>query len=213
MRILDALTSEPGACNLLDRGYLNSARSPSFHDTGSFFPIRAKRDLCVKRRYSQPVDRRNAAVLCDPIGMLELFYATQDFPTLLRRSVVRDESGQRITLLTNNTRLAPTTLAELYRCRWQVELFFNRIKQYLRVKAFFGANANAVKTRLWIAVATCVMIAIIRKLAELPQSLYQILQIPSMIMFETPPSPRDTNQIRCHFNRFSSENVWTLLMS
>jgi IS4 transposase len=101
--------------------------------------------------------------------------------------VVRDESGERITFLTNNTRLAPTTLAELYRRRWQVELFFKWIKQHLRIKAFFGTSENAVKTQIWIAVATYVLIAIIKKRAALPHSLYQILQILSVTMFETTP--------------------------
>ena len=187
VRILDALTPEPGAFYLLDRGYLDFARLHTFHEAGSFFLIRAKRGLHFKRRYSQPVDRRNTAVLCDQIGMLEVFYSKQGYPTPLRRIVVKDESGERITFLTNNTRLPPTTLAELYRCRWQVELFFKWIKQHLRIKAFFGTSENAVKTQIWIAVATYVLIAIIKKRAALPHSLYQILQILSVTMFETTP--------------------------
>ena len=187
VRILDALTPEPGAFYLLDRGYLDFARLHTFHEAGSFFLIRAKRGLRFKRRYSQPVDRRNTAVLCDQIGVLEVFYSKQGYPTPLRRIVVKDEAGERITFLTNNTRLSPTTLAELYRCRWQVELFFKWIKQHLRIKAFFGTNENAVKTQIWIAVATYVLIAIIKKRAVLPHSLYQILQILSVTMFETTP--------------------------
>ena len=187
VRILDALTPEPGAFYLFDRGYLDFARLHTFHEAGSFFLIRAKRGLRFKRRYSQPVDRRNTAVLCDQIGVLEVFYSKQGYPTPLRRIVVRDESGERITFLTNNTRLAPATLAELYRCRWQVELFFKWIKQHLRIKAFFGTSENAVKTQIWIAVATYVLIAIIKKRAALPHSLYQILQILSVTMFETTP--------------------------
>ena len=187
VRILDALTPEPGAFYLFDRGYLDFARLHTFHEAGSFFLIRAKRGLRFKRRYSQPVDRRNTAVLCDQIGVLEVFYSKQGYPTPLRRIVVREESGERITFLTNNTRLAPATLAELYRCRWQVELFFKWIKQHLRIKAFFGTSENAVKTQIWIAVATYVLIAIIKKRAALPHSLYQILQILSVTMFETAP--------------------------
>ncbi len=187
VRILDALTPEPGAFYLFDRGYLDFARLHTFHEAGSFFLIRAKRGLRFKRRYSQPVDRRNTAVLCDQIGVLEVFYSKQGYPTTLRRIVVREESGERITFLTNNTRLAPATLAELYRCRWQVELFFKWIKQHLRIKAFFGTSENAVKTQIWIAVATYVLIAIIKKRAALPHSLYQILQILSVTMFETAP--------------------------
>jgi len=187
VRILDALTPEPGAFYLLDRGYLDFTRLHTFHEAGSFFLIRAKRGLRFKRRYSQPVDRRNTAVLCDQIGVLEVFYSKQGYPTPLRRIVVKDEAGERITFLTNNTRLSPTTLAELYRCRWQVELFFKWIKQHLRIKAFFGTNENAVKTQIWVAVATYVLIAILKKRAALPHSLYQILQILSVTMFETTP--------------------------
>lgn len=187
VRVLDALTPEAGAFYLLDRGYLDFARLHTFHEAGSFFLIRAKRGLRFKRRYSQPVDRRNTSVLCDQIGVLEVFYSKQGYPTPLRRIVVKDEAGERITFLTNNTRLSPTTLAELYRCRWQVELFFKWIKQHLRIKAFFGTSENAVKTQIWIAVATYVLIAIIKKRAALPHSLYQILQILSVTMFETTP--------------------------
>jgi len=187
VRILDALTPEPGAFYLLDRGYLDFARLHTFHEAGSFFLIRAKRGLRFKRRYSQRVDRRNTSILCDQIGVLEVFYSKQGYPTPLRRIVVKDEAGQRITFLTNNTRLSPTTLAELYRCRWQVELFFKWIKQHLRIKAFFGTSENAVKTQIWIAVATYVLITIIKKRAVLPHSLYQILQILSVTMFETTP--------------------------
>ena len=111
VRILDALTPEPGAFYLFDRGYLDFARLHTFHEAGSFFLIRAKRGLRFKRRYSQPVDRRNTAVLCDQIGVLEVFYSKQGYPTPLRRIVVREESGERITFLTNNTRLAPSTFA------------------------------------------------------------------------------------------------------
>jgi hypothetical protein len=187
VRVLDALTPEAGAFYLLDRGYLDFARLHTFHEAGSFFLIRAKRGLRFKRRYSQPVDRRNTSVLCDQIGVLEVFYSKQGYPTPLRRIVVKDTAGERITFLTNNTRLSPTTLAELYRCRWQVELFFKWIKQHLRIKAFFGTSETAVKTQIWIAVATYVLIAIIKKRAALPHSLYQILQILSVTMFETTP--------------------------
>jgi hypothetical protein len=187
VRILDAITPEPGAFYLLDRGYLDFARLHALHEAGSFFLIRAKRGLRFKRRYSQPVDRLKTAVLCDQIGMLEVFYSKQGYPTPLRRIVVKDEAGKRITFLTNNTRLPPETLAELYRCRWQVELFFKWIKQHLRIKAFFGTNENAVKTQIWIAVATYVLIAIVKKRAALPHSLYELLQILSLTMFETTP--------------------------
>jgi hypothetical protein len=187
VKLLDAITPEPGAFYLLDRGFMDFARLHRFHQAGSFFLIRGKRDLRFKRRYSQPVDRRNTPILCDQIGVLEVFYSKQGYPTPLRRVVAKDDAGDRITLLTNNTRLAPVVLAELYRCRWRVELFFKWIKQHLRIKAFFGTSENAVKTQIWIAVATYVLIAILKKRAALPHSLYQILQILSVTMFESTP--------------------------
>jgi hypothetical protein len=187
VNILDALTPEPGAFYLLDRGYMDFARLHALHAAGSFFVIRAKRGLRFRRRYSQPVDRINTAILCDQLGLLEIFYSRQGYPTPLRRIVVKDEAGKRITFLTNNTRLQPETIAELYRCRWQVELFFKWIKQHLRIKAFFGTSENAVKTQIWIAVATYVLIAIVKKRAALPHSLYELLQILSLTMFEATP--------------------------
>ena len=130
---------------------------------------------------------RDTGIICDQRIAMNGFYISQDYPEQLRRIVVKDEAGGRITFLTNNTRLSPATLAELYRCRWQVELFFKWIKQHLRIKAFFGTSENAVKTQIWIAVATYVLTAIIKKRAALPHSLYQILQILSVTMFETTP--------------------------
>ncbi len=187
VNVLDALTPEPGAFYLLDRGYMDFARLHALHEAGSFFLIRAKRGLRFKRRYSQPVDRTNTKVLCDQIGTLEVYYSKQGYPTALRRVVLRDEDGKRITFLTNNTTLSPEIVGELYRLRWQVELFFKWIKQHLRIKAFFGTSENAVKTQIWIAIATYVLIAIVKKRAMLPHSLYELLQILSLNMFETTP--------------------------
>ena len=184
---LDELIVEPGAFYLFDRGYLDFARLHALHEAGAFFLIRAKRGLRAKRRYSHPVDRANTPVLCDQTVTLEVFYSRQGYPTALRRVVVRDDEGKRIVFLTNNTRLPPQTIGELYRLRWQVELFFKWIKQHLRIKAFFGTSENAVKTQIWIAVATYVLIAIVKKRALLPHSLYELLQILSLTMFETTP--------------------------
>lgn len=184
---LDELVPEPGAFYLLDRGYMDFTRLHTLHEAGAFFLIRAKRGLRVKRRYSHPADRINTPVLCDQTVTLEVFYSKQGYPTPLRRVVVRDDAGERIVFLTNNTRLAPETIGELYRLRWQVELFFKWIKQHLRIKAFFGTSENAVKTQIWIAVATYVLIAIAKKRAMLPHSLYELLQILSLTMFETTP--------------------------
>jgi hypothetical protein len=184
---LDELVPQPGAFYLLDRGYMDFTRLHALHEAGAFFLIRAKRGLRVKRRYSHPVDRVNTRVLCDQTVTLEVFYSKQGYPTALRRVVIRDEAGERIVFLTNNTRLAPAAIGELYRLRWQVELFFKWIKQHLRIKAFFGTSENAVKTQIWIAVATYVLIAIVKKRAMLPHSLYELLQILSLTMFETTP--------------------------
>jgi Transposase DDE domain/Domain of unknown function (DUF4372) len=205
VNVLDLLAPEPGAFYLLDRGYTDFDRLHALHEAGSFFVIRAKRNLRFKRRYSQPVDRASTQVLCDQIGTLEVYYSKQGYPSALRRVVVKNDDGKRITLLTNNTGLAPATVAELYRLRWQVELFFKWIKQHLRIKAFFGTSENAVKTQIWIAVATYVLIAIVKKRAMLPHSLYELLQILSLTMFETtplnqlltppPPTPDDDQQL------------------
>jgi Transposase DDE domain/Domain of unknown function (DUF4372) len=187
VNVLDLLTPEAGAFYLLDRGYTDFDRLHALHEAGSFFVIRAKRNLRFKRRYSQPVDGIGTKVLCDQIGTLEIYYSRQGYPTAVRRVVLRDEDGKRVAFLTNNTSLAPETVGELYRLRWQVELFFKWIKQHLRIKAFFGTSENAVKTQIWIAVATYVLIAIVRKRAMLPHSLYELLQILSLTMFETTP--------------------------
>jgi len=184
---LDELIVEPGAFYLFDRGYLDFSRLHALHEAGAFFLIRAKRGLRAKRRYSHPVDRVNTPVLCDQTVTLEVFYSRQGYPTALRRVVVKDDEGKRIVFLTNNTQLPPEVIGELYRLRWQVELFFKWIKQHLRIKAFFGTSENAVKTQIWIAVATYVLIAIVKKRALLPHSLYELLQILSLTMFETTP--------------------------
>ena len=188
VNILDDLTIEPGAYCLLDRGYLDFRRLFAIHQAQAFFVTRAKSNTKFKRRYSHPVDRISTNVLCDQIGMLTVFYSSKDYPVTLRRVVVRDEeSGKRVTFLTNNFALKPDLIAQLYRQRWQVELFFKWIKQHLRIKAFLGTSENAVKTQIWIAVCTYVLIAIVKKRLKLSHSLYEILQILSLTMFETTP--------------------------
>ncbi len=184
---LDHLQIEPGAYYLLDRGYLDFGRLFLIHQASAFFVTRAKSNTQFKRRYSRPVDRVNTNVVCDQIGVLTVFYSSKDYPAPLRRVVVKDESGKRITFLTNNFALEPTLIADLYRQRWQVELFFKWIKQHLRIKTFLGTSENAVKTQIWIAVCTYVLIAIAKKRLHLPNSLHEILQILSLTMFETTP--------------------------
>ena len=185
---LDELSFEAGAFYLLDRGYLDFARLYGIHEAKAFFVTRAKSNTKFKRRYSHPVDRVNTSVLCDQTGMLTVFYSSKDYPTTLRRVVVKDDTGKRLVFLTNNFALKPEVIADLYRQRWQVELFFKWIKQHLRIKVFFGTSENAVKTQIWIAISTYVLIAIAKKRLHLDDhSLYEILQILSLSMFETIP--------------------------
>ena len=187
VNVLDDLIIEPGAYYLLDRGYLDFSRLFAIHQAQAFFVTRAKSNTKFKRRYSHPVDRTHSDILCDQTGVLTVFYSSKDYPTPLRRIVVRDEAGRRVTFLTNNFALKPALIAQLYRQRWQVELFFKWIKQHLRIKAFLGTSENAVKTQIWIAVCTYVLIAIVKKRLKLSHSLYEILQILSLTMFETIP--------------------------
>lgn len=187
VNVLDDLLIEPGAFYLMDRGYLDFSRLFVIHQAQAFFVTRAKSNTKFKRRYSHPVDRSTTQIICDQTGVLTVFYSSKDYPATLRRVVVKDDTGKRITFLTNNFALKPELIADLYRQRWQVELFFKWIKQHLRIKAFLGTSENAVKTQIWIAVCTYVLIAIIKKRLHLPHSLYEILQILSLTMFETTP--------------------------
>jgi len=198
--VLDELVIEPGAFYLLDRGYLDFGRLYSLHQSQAFFVTRAKGNTRFKRRYSRPVDRAITNLLSDQTGMLTVYRSRQGYPAPLRRVVITDEDGKRLTFLTNNFALTPELIAALYRQRWQVELFFKWIKQHLRIKKFLGTSENAVKTQIWIAIGTYVLIAIAKKRLQLDQhSLYEILQILSLTLFEqvplhqllTPP-PRDS---------------------
>ncbi|MBS0309237.1 MAG: IS4 family transposase [Proteobacteria bacterium] len=187
VNVLDDLLIEPGAFYLMDRGYLDFGRLHTIHEAGAFFVTRAKSNTQFKRRYSHPVDRLATNIVCDQTGVLTVFYSGKDYPATLRRVVAKDDAGKRLIFLTNNFALKPELIAGLYKQRWQVELFFKWIKQHLRIKAFFGTSENAVKTQIWIAVATYVLIAIVKKRLNLPHSLYEILQILSLTMFETTP--------------------------
>ena len=186
IKMLDLLLPEPGAFYLLDRGYLDFKRLHRFHQAGSFFIIRGKSDLKAQRRYSQPVDR-STGLICDQTIALS-FYRSARLPDPLRRIRLKDpDSGKTLVFLTNQFALPATTLCELYRCRWQIEVFFKWIKQHLRIKAFFGTSENAVKTQLWIAVSVYVLIAIVKKRLNLQASMYELLQILSLTMFERTP--------------------------
>ena len=188
VNILDDLVLEAGAFYLMDRGYLDFRRLFVIHQAQAFFVTRAKSNTQFRRRYSNPVDRSTSSVICDQIGVLTVYYSSKDYPTALRRVVVKEETGKRITFLTNNFALAPELIADLYRQRWKVELFFKWIKQHLRIKAFLGTSENAVKTQIWIAVCTYVLITIAKKRLHLDRhSLYEIPQILSLTMFEQTP--------------------------
>jgi hypothetical protein len=187
VNILDQLVPEAGAFYIMDRGFLDFARLYRFHQAGSFFVTRAKSNTKAQRRYSHRVDR-STGLICDQTIVLTGVYSPQDYQAPLRRIRFKDpETDKTLIFLTNNFVLPAFTITELYRCRWQVELFFKWIKQHLRIKAFFGTSENAVKSQIWIAVSVYVLVAIVRKRLRLPASLYQILQILSLTMFERMP--------------------------
>ena len=187
VNILDHLLPEPGAFYVMDRGYLDFARLYRFHEAGSFFVTRAKSNLKAQRRYSHPVDRRTG-LICDQTVTLTVFYSRQGFEAPLRRVRFKvPETGKKLVFLTNNFALPALTITQLYRQRWQIELFFKWIKQHLRIKSFFGTSENAVKTQIWIAVSAYVLVAIVKKRLNLTASLYEILQILSLTMFEQMP--------------------------
>jgi hypothetical protein len=187
VNILDQLAPEPGAIYVMDRGYIDFDRLGRFHEAGSFFVIRAKSNLKAERRYSQEVDR-STGLVCDQTVALTGYYSQKGFPAPLRRIRFKvPETGKRLVFLTNNFALPALTITQLYRQRWQIELFFKWIKQHLRIKAFFGTSENAVKSQIWIAVSVYVLVAIVKKRLGLTASLYEILQILSLTMFERMP--------------------------
>jgi len=187
VNVLDLLVPEPGAFYVMDRGYIDFERLHRLHDAGSFFVTRAKSNLKAVRRYSHPIDR-STGLICDQTIVLTGFYSRQDFDTPLRRIKFKDpETDKRLVFLTNNFALPATTICALYKCRWQVELFFKWIKQHLRIKKFYGTSENAVKSQIWIAISVYVLVAIVKKRLKLSASLYEMLQILSLTMFERTP--------------------------
>jgi transposase len=181
---LDILVIEAGAFYVVDRGYLDFTRLYKLHQAGAFFVTRAKRGMNARRVYSTQTDRVTG-VICDQSIALNGFYAAKGYPEHLRRIRFKDPaSGKTLVFLTNNTVLPPLTIAALYKSRWQVELFFKWIKQHLRIKCFLATSENAVKTQIWCAVSTYVLIAIIKKELHLDASLFTLLQILSVSVFE-----------------------------
>jgi len=187
VNILDDLVIEAGAIYVMDRGYLDFERLYIIHQSSAFFVTRAKSNFDFNRLYSKPVDKATG-VLCDQIVTLQGFYTRKSYPDKLRRIKYYDaDKKKRLIFLTNNFLLPALTITEIYRCRWQVELFFKWIKQHLRIKAFYGTSENAVKTQIWIAISVYVLVAIVKKRLDLNLSLYTILQILSVSLFEKTP--------------------------
>ena len=187
VNVLDILPVEAGAFYVMDRGYVDFARLYAMHQAGAFFVTHAKAGMDARRVYSTPTDRASG-VICDQRIKLNGFYSAKNYPEHLRRVRFKDpESGKTLVFLTNNTALPALTIAALYKSRWQVELFFKWIKQHLRIKHFLGNSENAVKTQVWCAVATYVLIAIVKKELQLDTSLYTLLQILSVSIFEKMP--------------------------
>jgi hypothetical protein len=184
VKVLDILPIEAGAFYVMDRGYVDFDRLYKIHQAGAFFVTRAKRGMDARRVYSIKTER-TTGVICDQAIRLNGFYIARDYPEHLRRIRFKDpDTDKTLVFLTNNTTLPPLTIAALYKSRWQVELFFKWIKQHLRIKRFLGTSENAVKTQIWCAVSTYVLIAIIKKELQLNASLYTMLQILSVSVFE-----------------------------
>ena len=187
VNILDKLSIEAGSIYIMDRGYLDYARLYHIHQSAAYFVTRAKSNFSFQRLYSQRIDKA-AGLKCDQVITLHGYYSKKDYPERLRRIAYYDEKqSKKLVFLTNNFTLPALTITELYRKRWQIELFFKWIKQHLRIKAFYGTSENAVKTQIWIAITIYVLVAIIKKQLKLEQSLYTILQIGSVTLFEKMP--------------------------
>ena len=209
---LDLLLPEAGAIYVMDRGYVDFTRLHVLHLAGAFFVTRAKSNMDAHRIYSAPTDR-TTGIICDQTIALDGHYTSQHNPEHLRRIRLRDaQTGRTLVFLTNQFGLSATTICALYKSRWQVELFFKWIKQHLRTKRFFGTSENAVKTQIWIAVSVYVLVAIVKKRLTLDASLYTLLQILSVTLFEKIPMAQaltgddtkdDTSQITNQLNLFA----------
>jgi len=187
VNILDEIMPEAGAFYVMDRGYIDFQRLFVFTLSSAFFVVRTKSNVLIQRRYSHPVDK-TTGVRSDQTVILTSFESASAYPDALRRVHYLDkETHKRLKFLTNNFVLPAFTIAQIYKCRWQVELFFKWTKQHLRIKAFYGTSENAVKTQIWIAVSIYVLVAIVRKRLGLAASLYQTLQILSVTLFEKTP--------------------------
>jgi Domain of unknown function (DUF4372)/Transposase DDE domain len=201
---LDLLLPEAGAIYVMDRGYVDFARLHVLHLAGAFFVTRAKSNMDAHRVYSAPTDR-TTGIICDQTIVLDGHYTSQHYPEHLRRIRFRDtETGKTLVFLTNRFGLPGMTICALYKSRWQVELFFKWIKQHLRIKRFFGTSENAVKTQIWIAVSVYVLVAIVKKRLVLDASLYTLLQILSVTLFEKNADTSNTCPRRSQMRYFAS---------
>jgi len=210
VNVLDVLPIEPGAFYIMDRGYLDYARLHIISQTAGFFVTRSKSNFKCRRIYSHHVDR-STGLRYDQTIMLTGFYSLKDYPGKLRRVKYYDsETEKTLVFLTNNFTLPALTIAQLYRCRWQVELFFKWIKQNLRIKSFYGTSENAVKTQIWIAVSVYVLVTILKKQLNIPASLYTILQILSVSVFERTPLLQLLTETTMQMEMSDSENQLNL---
>lgn len=210
VNVLDQLIWEAGAIYLMDRAYVDFRRLYRMHQSGAFFVTRAKKRFDCRRLYSQSVDKKTG-LQCDQIVTLNNPVPKRGYPERLRRVRYFDVTSQkRLVFLTNNFLLPAFTITQLYRCRWQVELFFRWIKQHLRIKAFYGTSENAVRTQVWIAIAVYVLVAIVKKRLNLERSLHSILQILSVSLFEKTPILEALSQPAYSEINYDSGNQLTL---
>ena len=206
VNILDEIDPEPGAFYVMDRAYVDFERLFVFTLCSSFFVVRTKKNILLQRRYSHPVDK-STGVRSDQTVILRAIESAKAYPDTLRRvSYFDTATNKRLKFLTNNFALPALTIALIYKSRWQIELFFKWIKQHLRIKKFYGASENAVKTQIWIAVSVYVLVAIARKRLGLEASLYQILQILSVTLFEKTPILQDLQPSDSHENLLDDPN-------
>jgi Domain of unknown function (DUF4372)/Transposase DDE domain len=213
VNVLDLLLPEPGAIYVIDRGYVDFARLHTLHQVGAFFVTRAKSNMDARRLYSAPSDRA-AGIICDQTIALAGVQTRQHYPEHLRRIRFRDvERGKTLVFITNQRTLSAVTICALYKARWQVELFFKWIKQHLRIKRFYGTSKNAVKTQIWIAVSVYVLVAIVKKRLGLDASLYTLLQVLSLTLFEKMPILQALAQARPGSEQIAAGNQLNLFDS
>jgi len=206
VNLLDWIVPEAGSFYIMDRAYIAYARLYKIHQASAFFVTHVRKSFRFERMYSHPVDK-STGLRCDQTVKLMSFYPRKAYPDKLRRIPFDDaETGNGFVFLTNNFTLPAFTITQIYKCRWQIELFFKWIKQHLRIKAFYGTSENAVKTQIWIAISVYVLIAILKKRLQINQSLYTILQILSVTLFEKTPILQALSQTSYTFKHDGNRN-------